>query len=328
VPLALATAGPAPASPARTASLADRLDALNRQADQLVEEYDQGKLALDRTRRGLADLRRQTADAERALAALRSVMADRVAVAYVQGPATSLASVLSDNPAQAMDRVQVLDLLAQHDGDVMDQLKVATQAFEARRKALAAAEAEQSAQVARLQASKSKVEAAVAQTRALLAQIRAQDARRARQAAAQRRRAAPAAPPAAHPAPPPPPPSGGGGAPSGAAATAVRVALAQVGKPYQYGAAGPNAYDCSGLTMRAWGAAGVSLPHSAAAQYGIGVHVTRAELQPGDLAFFYIPISHVAMYIGNNQMVDATHTGSYVLVQTLRPAVGFTRPTG
>jgi cell wall-associated NlpC family hydrolase len=115
---------------------------------------------------------------------------------------------------------------------------------------------------------------------------------------------------------------------SGAARIAVAFALAQVGKPYQYGAAGPNVYDCSGLTMRAWGAAGVGLPHSAAAQYGIGVHVTRAELQPGDLAFFYSPISHVAMYIGNNQMVDATHTGSYVLVQTLRPAVGFTRPTG
>jgi cell wall-associated NlpC family hydrolase len=81
--------------------------------------------------------------------------------------------------------------------------------------------------------------------------------------------------------------------------------------------------------MYAYGQAGVSLPHSSSAQYGVGRHVSRAELRPGDLIFYYSPISHVAMYIGNNQQVAAPHTGDHVRVQTIYAGVvGFTRPTG
>ena len=80
---------------------------------------------------------------------------------------------------------------------------------------------------------------------------------------------------------------------SGRAAAAIRYAMAQVGNSYVYGAAGPNAFDCSGLTMMAWAQAGVSLPHSSGAQYGVGPHVASSDLQPGDLVFYYSPISHV-----------------------------------
>jgi peptidoglycan DL-endopeptidase CwlO len=105
--------------------------------------------------------------------------------------------------------------------------------------------------------------------------------------------------------------------------------MAQVGKPYCYGGAGPSCYDCSGLTMQAWAQAGVSLPHSSSAQYGVGRHISASELQPGDLVFYYSPISHVSIYIGNGQRVSATHTGDYVKVQSLGSSiVGFTRPNG
>jgi cell wall-associated NlpC family hydrolase len=105
--------------------------------------------------------------------------------------------------------------------------------------------------------------------------------------------------------------------------------MAQVGKSYCYGGAGPGCFDCSGLTMRAWGQAGISLPHSSAAQYGVGRHVSASELQPGDLVFYYQPISHVSIYIGNGQRVSATHTGDYVRVQSLgSDIVGYTRPSG
>ena len=107
---------------------------------------------------------------------------------------------------------------------------------------------------------------------------------------------------------------------SGRAAVAVHFAMAQVGKPYMYGAAGPNAYDCSGLTMAAWGAAGVGLPHSASAQYGSGTHISASQLQPGDLVFYYSPISHVGMYIGNGQIVHAPQPGESVQVV---PATGY-----
>ncbi len=106
-------------------------------------------------------------------------------------------------------------------------------------------------------------------------------------------------------------------APSKAAAIAVQFALAQQGKPYVFAAAGPNAYDCSGLTMAAWGHAGVSLPHFAASQYNYGTHVARSQLEPGDLVFFYNPIGHVAIYIGNGMIVHAPTEGDVVKVVPL-----------
>jgi len=102
-----------------------------------------------------------------------------------------------------------------------------------------------------------------------------------------------------------------------AAQTAVNFALAQVGKPYVYDASGPGSYDCSGLTMASWAAAGVKLPHNAAAQYGYGTHIAESALQPGDLLFMYHPIGHVTIYIGNGLMVSAPEPGDHVKVVTV-----------
>jgi cell wall-associated NlpC family hydrolase len=109
-------------------------------------------------------------------------------------------------------------------------------------------------------------------------------------------------------------------APAGAAHDAVQTALDQVGKPYVYGAAGPGSFDCSGLTMFAYRAAGVSLPHSSRAQYTMGVPVAYGAWQPGDLLFFggsASTIHHVAMYIGNGTIVEAPYSGSYVRTASL-----------
>jgi cell wall-associated NlpC family hydrolase len=106
-------------------------------------------------------------------------------------------------------------------------------------------------------------------------------------------------------------------APSAAAAVAVQYALAQRGKPYVYAASGPNAFDCSGLTAAAWQAAGLRIPHVAASQYNVGTHVSRDQLQPGDLVFFYHPIGHVGMYIGNGLIVHAPTSGDVVKVVPL-----------
>ncbi|MGH3472401.1 MAG: NlpC/P60 family protein [Nocardioidaceae bacterium] len=105
---------------------------------------------------------------------------------------------------------------------------------------------------------------------------------------------------------------------SGRAAVAVNTALAQLGKPYVYGGAGPDVFDCSGLTMYAWAAAGVALPHSAAAQTGYGTPVSISQLQPGDLVFYYSPIHHVAMYIGNGNVVHAPYPGTVVQIAPLQ----------
>jgi cell wall-associated NlpC family hydrolase len=115
---------------------------------------------------------------------------------------------------------------------------------------------------------------------------------------------------------------------SGKGATALEFALAQVGEPYVYGGAGPNSWDCSGLTMMAWKAAGVSLPHGAKAQYASTPHISKSELQPGDLIFFYNPIHHVGIYAGNDKVVHAPKPGDVVSVDPLEymPFAGASRP--
>ncbi|HRC14000.1 MAG TPA: C40 family peptidase, partial [Dermatophilaceae bacterium] len=99
---------------------------------------------------------------------------------------------------------------------------------------------------------------------------------------------------------------------SGRAAQAVAFAKAQVGKAYVYGATGPNAYDCSGLTGAAYRSAGISLPRTSSAQYGVGTRVSLRQLQPGDLVFYYSPISHVGIYVGNGMIVHAANPRSGV----------------
>ena len=101
---------------------------------------------------------------------------------------------------------------------------------------------------------------------------------------------------------------------SGRAGIALRFALKQIGDKYVFGAAGPILWDCSGLTMRAYQAAGVSLPHSSRAQARMGKSITKGALMPGDLMFFGSPVSHVGIYMGGGKMVHAPRPGSRVKV--------------
>ena len=98
-------------------------------------------------------------------------------------------------------------------------------------------------------------------------------------------------------------------------AQALRAALTKRGDPYIWGAAGPSAFDCSGLVLWAYAQVGISLPHFTGDQWNMGVHVARADLQPGDLVFFYPDIGHVGLYIGNGLMVDAPNFGEPVQVE-------------
>jgi peptidoglycan DL-endopeptidase CwlO len=312
----------AQASPARIRSLQAQLEKLNQQADQLVEQYLQAKLELQRTQKLLGSLR---ADEQRAAQVLRDAqdrLGARAAAAYIQGPGVDLSALLeSRNPGDTLDRVQVLDLLARQDGDLMDTLRVAGDTYQQRKQALEASQREQAKALANLDAKKRQAEQTVDRTEALLAQVKASD--RARLLAAANNGGG----------------SGGSGAPapasfpkvaaSGGAAKAVAYAKAQVGKPYVYGASGPGSFDCSGLTMMAWAQAGVSLPHSSTAQYGATRRVSSGEIQPGDLIFYYSPISHVAIYVGGGMQVAATHTGDYVRLQALHSGItGYGRPAG
>lgn len=101
---------------------------------------------------------------------------------------------------------------------------------------------------------------------------------------------------------------------SGRSGIALKYALAQIGDRYVFGAAGLTTWDCSGLTMRAFQAAGVSLPHSSAAQSRMGKSIPFSQKKPGDLLFFGRPVSHVGIYLGGGRMVHAPRSGSRVKV--------------
>ena len=96
---------------------------------------------------------------------------------------------------------------------------------------------------------------------------------------------------------------------------ALRWALTKRGDPYVWGGSGPNVFDCSGLVMWAYGKVGISLPHFTGLQWNAGVHVSRSQLRPGDLVFFFPDISHVGLYVGDGLMLDAPQTGEVVQIQ-------------
>jgi cell wall-associated NlpC family hydrolase len=106
--------------------------------------------------------------------------------------------------------------------------------------------------------------------------------------------------------------SGSSGSPAAGADAAIAEAKRQLGKPYEYGGAGPDSFDCSGLTSWAWRAGGKSLSHSSRAQWSETSRVSMSDLQPGDLLFYGSPIHHVGLYVGSGQMIEAPETGKDV----------------
>ncbi len=105
-------------------------------------------------------------------------------------------------------------------------------------------------------------------------------------------------------------------------------AYAQIGKPYQWGAAGPNSFDCSGLTQMAFRAGGVSLPRVSQDQWNAGKRIAKADIQPGDLLFYYNDLHHVGIYIGNGKLLHAPRTGKNVEIVGIdvMPYMGAVRP--
>jgi cell wall-associated NlpC family hydrolase len=301
--------GVAGAQPANLGALEDRLAELNDQSDVAVEDYLEAKLELKKADQALAALRDRSSKAQGTLNRYRGSLGRRAAYAYVYGPGINLDAFLdTDDPDAALERVQMLSLLAQRDTSLMEGV-LANQSGVA--KLLAEADQARKAQarkVAQLEAKKAEIEKKAAETRKVLARLRAE--RRARNLpdpdaapAGGSRSTSPSTTPSAP-------------AVSGKAGVAVKFAYAQLGKPYQYGADGPGSYDCSGLTMAAWGAAGVSLPHSSRMQYSVTRRVSKASLAPGDLVFrgYNGSISHVSLYIGDGKAIYAPQTGDVVKI--------------
>ena len=315
VPLALVWSGGVALADPSVSDLQRQLRGLNGDADKAVERYLDAKIQLQQARAQLASLQTNVDAARRQLDDLRGLVSSQAADAYMFGPADLALMLDPGNTDDTLDRMQTLTLLAQRANDQLTDLGTAERAFNDEMARLRQFEQAQQERVKRLAAEKDKVDRLVQRTQTLLAELRQTGGAG----------AVDGIDPGVAAGSVPPPPTGSGGA-----AAAVRYAYAQVGKPYAFGAAGPNAFDCSGLTMMAWRQGGIALPHSAAGQIGVGRRVTRAELQPGDLIFRYSPISHVAIYVGGGMQIAATHTGSTVKFQSAFQGeiVGYSRPNG
>ncbi len=290
---------------------------------QLVEKYDQAQLAVRAKQAAANTAAKAAAKADRSFEAARVQLSIAATALYEGGSFSATGALLSSNSGSSyLDQLATLSMLSAHTTQVVDTLVAAQKTADA-----AQTTAEQT-----LAAARDRRDALLAQRKTVQAQLNKYSTLLDTLTAAQRATYLSQVNPAVtgnqlstvkarlpH-------------ATSAAAAQAVKFALAQVGKPYVFGAAGPSSYDCSGLTMAAWASAGVSLPHSAAGQYGYGHHVSFSQLQPGDLMFFYQPIGHVTIYIGNGLMVSAPETGQDVSVVPANEFgssfVGATRLTG
>jgi peptidoglycan DL-endopeptidase CwlO len=307
---AVASATPdTPASPPTVTSVQQRLGALAQKNTQLVEKYNQAQVEVAEKQKAADAAVRRAQAAKSAFEQGRAAMGASVAAQYEGGTFSATGALLSSASGQSyLDQLNTLGIISAHTAQIVEHLGEAKTAAAAAEKQAAALLKQATATRDALAKQKVSVQGEVDKYTTLLASLNA-----AQRAAYQRTivpQVAPAAVTAAKtivqsaPA-------------SSAAAQAVKFALAQVGKPYVFGAAGPDAYDCSGLTMAAWNAGGVALPHSAADQYNYGTHVSIDSLKPGDLVFFYQPIGHVTIYIGNGLMVSAPQSGENVSVVPL-----------
>jgi cell wall-associated NlpC family hydrolase len=262
----------------------------------------------------------RVAAAQKQLAVVQARAAAFAAEAYTTGGADSLTGLLDgQNPATVLDRAANLNQVARArtaQFTALDAQRTQLAGLQQtandrmadaakRQKDLAKAQTQITSLVAAEQAVLSKLQAN--QRAQLLAQQAAQQAAAARASRSDFR--VPLSAASSGPVP----------AASGIAGIVLQAAYAERGKPYVYGGAGPNSFDCSGLVMWAFAHAGVSLPHSAAGQYGYGTHVSESELQPGDIVFYEEGggIGHDGIYVGNGEMIDANHTGGWVDVRPL-----------
>ncbi|MFJ6630236.1 NlpC/P60 family protein [Streptomyces sp. NPDC091376] len=311
--LGSAPAGADPAdSPESTRAKVDRL---YEQAEKATEQYNQAEEHADELRGEVARAQDRAARGQEHINRMRSTLGSVAGAQYRSGGVDpALALLLSGNPDTYLDKAAVLDRLSEREAEAVQELRRAQRRLgqersEATRK-LAELERTRSA----LARHKRTIEAKLAQTQRLLNSLPRTE-REAYDRASRSGRAMPDL-------------SGGAGPASARAAAAVAAAQSVVGRPYVWGANGPHGFDCSGLTQWSYAQAGVGLPRTSQAQRYAGLQVPLSQARPGDLVTYRSDASHVAMYVGNGQVVHAPYPGAGVRYDPvgMMPIASVTRP--
>jgi cell wall-associated NlpC family hydrolase len=310
---------------ARVREIQDELADLN-------EQYNEAKFQLEQAEQHVAEAAAMKAAAEKQADTARTRLSKRAVDAYT-GMGSQFDALLSSNSmTEFSDTLEFLGSMSAADADLASQADVAAQQA-------AWAEQDYNDAVADAQALRDQISSQLEQAQAKLteAQQLLTETQQARQdwldqqaaiAAAQEEAAREAAAaentPVVPPSDPPPvdvPPA------SGLGGQVANAALSKIGAPYVFGAAGPDTFDCSGLTMWAWGTVGVSIPHSAASQYSSLPRVPLSAIVPGDIIYYDSSSPHVAIYIGGGQIVHARHPGPGGEVQ-VSSLYGYDTPLG
>jgi len=290
----IAPAVTASASPSAT-SIQQQIDQSNVAFEKIVEQYNGATERLKATQAQSDDLNAKMAPLQSQMDAAYANVGEIAARAYKGGTVTPMEALLTDgSTANLVDEIASLDHLAKQQQNEIAGYTKAKAEYEGQRKQLDQLLNQERTDQQNLAAQKSKIQSDLGRLMAL---------RKKAYGTTQDPPATGTGPSGgSHPSPP---------SVSGSAGTAVRFAYAQIGKPYVFAAAGPNSYDCSGLTMAAWRAAGVSLPHNAAMQWNQLSHISGGSVAPGDLVF-YLGLDHVALYVGSGKVIHAPHPGAAV----------------
>jgi len=290
------TVGPtAGAAPKPTLSeVQAKLQKLTNQEQVLDQRYDQMKQDLSQANQRLKLVNQETARYQARFEAMRKQVARIAAQAYENGQLTSVAALLtSDDPQSVLDQGSILMELSSANSAQMTEFIKAAQQLESAQQAAKNAKAAIITLQARLNGQRTVLVKTIDQQKKLLAQLTP-----------------------VQQAPIGPGGGSGGGTPppvykgptSTQAEKVVAFVYAQIGKPYVFGASGPDSYDCSGLTSAAWASVGISIPRTSEEQWAGLPHVPTSDMQPGDILVFN-GAGHVGIYVGGGMMIDAPHTG-------------------
>jgi peptidoglycan DL-endopeptidase CwlO len=307
--MVIAGLGPAQAYAVPSTADLDRAVAAAWQKLETVVEH------FNTTQENLRSTQAQLTDADARLAPLAhevdelqdkvGTIAAGVYMATGDGPANALLGARS--PGMLLDQLTMLDHIARGHRHDIDALRAATDRYEAQRHDLQVLARQQATENRELTVTKAAVESALAELQSLRTKAYGYTVGRATRSTSRDFYL-------------PIFPDDPGG-------TALRFAFKQMGKNYRWAAAGPDAYDCSGLVMASWHAAGRTLPHSAALQWSDVQHIQRNQLRPGDLVFYYRDIHHVAMYAGDGRVIEAPQAGEQVSIHPIdfAPIYGYGR---
>ncbi|WP_328300378.1 NlpC/P60 family protein [Streptomyces sp. NBC_00435] len=292
------------------------MDRLYEEAEVATDRYNGAKEKADEAQRALEGLRDETARKTDQLNTARSALGSLAATQYRSGTlGAAVQLAMSDDPQQYLDRAALITRAGVRNAAEVSSVRRKLDEVGHLKEQAAGRLADLRAQQGELAGHKAEIEEKLTAAQRLLAKLTAEER------AAYEAHSGGSAPSGS--ATQDPPPSDGS-----RAARAVAFAYGAIGKPYVWGATGPGSFDCSGLTQAAWRAAGVSLPRTTYTQINAGRRVSRDQLAPGDLVFFYSGVSHVGMYIGNGQMIHAPRPGSTVRIAPVdsMPWAGASRP--